>query len=200
MELHETQEKILHILTHRGDESWTRQRMMEELGLSTKSLVQHHLNQLLKKGYLRVDPNAPCGYSTYTIPKIPLIYLNMYGKARCGPDGRLLSGQPEDRLPISPKLIRGRAEDAFLVYAEGDSMWPEIQDGDLVIGLKQQEFHNGDIVIGALEGEAFIKRFRRVGDEQLLLESLHTDYDPLLVTPEAQLSLEGKYIGLVRQA
>lgn len=198
MELNRIQEKIMAIYRDQGNRKWTREQMKEALGLKSKELVQYHLNRLVARGYLKPNQQSPSGYIPYTIPKIPLVYLNLYGKAKCGPGGNILSGKPEDRLPIAARLIKGEPEEAFLVFADGDSMAPDIQDADMVIGSLRQTAENGDIVIGALNGEAFIKRFRRVNQDQILLESLNPAYEPMVVTEQDQLSIEGQYVGLIR--
>lgn len=199
MKLHPIQEKILSLHTDRaGERKWTRREVQEELGVSSVSVVQHHYNELVKKGYMKPSPLRPGSYVTMTIPEIPLVYLNMYGKARCGPDGSILSGHPEDRIGISSRLIKGRAEDAFLVIADGDSMLPEIKNNDLVLATKIERAENGQIVVGALDESPFIKRFKRINQDQILLESLNPDYEAMVATPDNQLVIEGMYIGLIR--
>ena len=199
MKLHPIQEKILNLHTNRADErKWTRREVQEELNISSVSVVQHHYNELVKKGYMKPSPLKPGSYVTMTIPEIPLIYLNMYGKAKCGPGGSILSGHPEDRIGLSSRLIKGRAEDAFLVIAEGDSMLPEIKDNDLVLGTCIDQPENGQIVIGTLDESPFIKRFRRISQEQILLESLNSDYESMVATSDSHLVIEGLYIGLIR--
>lgn len=199
MKLHPLQERILGLHTNRsGERKWTRREVQEELGVSSVSVVQHHYNELVKKGYLKPSPLQPGRYVTMTIPEIPLVYLNMYGKAKCGPNGSILSGHPEDRIGISSRMIKGRAEDAFLVVADGDSMLPEIKNNDLVIGTKTEQPTNGQIVIGVLDESPFIKRFKRINPDQILLESLNPDYESMVATPDNQLIIEGLYIGLIR--
>lgn len=201
MKLHPIQEKILELHTHRARERrWTRREVQEELGVSSVSVVQHHYNELVKKGYLKPSPLRPGQYVTMTVPEIPLVYLNMYGKAKCGPGGSILTGHPEDRIGISSRLLRGKAEEAFVVQADGDSMLPEIKDNDLVIGTKIENPENGQIVIGALDDSPFIKRFKRISTEQILLESLNPDYEAMVATPENNLVVEGLYIGLIRNS
>ena len=201
MKLHPIQEKILELHTHRARERrWTRREVQEELGVSSVSVVQHHYNELVKKGYLKPSPLRPGQYVTMTVPEIPLVYLNTYGKAKCGPGGSILTGHPEDRIGISSRLLRGKAEDAFVVQADGDSMLPEIKDNDLVIGTKIERPENGQIVIGALDESPFIKRFKRINSEQILLESLNPDYEAMVATPDNNLVVEGLYIGLIRNS
>lgn len=162
-------------------------------------MVQHHLNQLLDKRYIKQSANDPNVFLTYDTPQIPLVYLKNYGRAQCGPDGDILTGAVEDTIPIPSEILRGNPDDAFLVTASGDSMSPDIQDGDMVIGSKAETVETGQIVIGSLNGEAFIKRFRKIDSGEIILESLNGVYDSLLVRPgQDELRIAGRYIGLIR--
>ena len=65
------------------------------------------------------------------------------------------------QLPVS---LFGKGE-LFLLHARGDSMTGAgIDDGDLVLIRKQEEAHNGDIVVAFIEGEGnTLKRYRQYG-------------------------------------
>ena len=65
------------------------------------------------------------------------------------------------QLPVS---LFGRGN-LFLLHASGDSMTGAgINDGDLVLIRKQEEAHNGDIVVAFVEGEGnTLKRYRKYG-------------------------------------
>ena len=199
MILHEKQRQLLKLIASRPGERITRQEMMDTLGFSSKSVVQHHLNQLVEKRMLKTNPNKSGVYFTYDTPQIPLVYLKLYGRAKCGPDGDILSGVEEDTIAISSTLIKGKnPEDAFLVYADGNSMAPTILNKDIVIGLKGRTAENGDLIIGSLNGEALIKRYRQTGTDHILLESLNPDYETIVVTKHDQLIVAGHYLGLIR--
>ncbi len=64
-------------------------------------------------------------------------------------------------LPVS---LFGKG-DLFLLHARGDSMTGAgIDDGDLVLIRKQEEAHNGDIVVAFIEGEGnTLKRYKKYG-------------------------------------
>ncbi len=199
MDIHKTQEKLLNLLADNMDSPLTMRELQEKLDLSSPSLVHYHISQLEKKGYLKRNPNNPNDYQILTTPEEPITFLNLYGSARCGTDGTLLSGNPIARIPMSSKLIPFSTEQAFLIKAEGDSMIPEIKNEDIVIAKKQQTAKNGDIVICSLENEVKIKKFRKFSDEEFILESLNFNYDPIFVKRDMTFKIEGIFKGLIRR-
>ncbi len=199
MNLHKTQEKLLGLLTHNIDSPLSMRQLQEELDLSSPSLVHHHINQLEKKGFLKRNPNNSADYQILTTAEEPITFLNLYGSAKCGPEGTVLSGSPISRIPLSSSLISFSVDQAFLVKADGDSMNPEIRNEDLVVAKKQNTAENGEIVVCSLDGEVRIKKFRKVTNEVYMLESINIDYDPIVVEEGMTFNIEGVFKGLIRR-
>ena len=132
--------------------------MQEELNISSTSVVHHHIKELEKKGLLKKNPNNPNDYVVVMPEENETIFLNLYGLAECGPNGIILDGNVEDKIPVSAKLLGISLKDAFLVKARGDSMIPKINDGDLVVAVKNNNPQNNDIVVCVNNGEALIKK------------------------------------------
>lgn len=199
MSLHKTQEKLLEILTYSEETPLTMREICELLGLSSPSLVHHHIVQLEKKGFLKRNPNNPSDYQILTCPEEPIVFLNLYGSAKCGPDGTILSGNPTNRIPLSTRLLTFSADQAFLIKAEGDSMIPEIKNEDIVIAKKQQLANDGDIIVCSLDSEVRIKKFRRFSNTEYILESLNPVYNPIFVKDGMSFKIEGIFKGLIRR-
>lgn len=199
MNLHKTQEKLLKLLTSNLDTPLSMRQLRDELDLSSPSLVHHHINQLEKKGYLKRNPNNPSDYQILTKAEEPIAFLNLYGSAKCGPEGTLLSGNPTSRIPLPSSLISFSIDQAFLVRADGDSMEPEIKSEDLVVVKKQNTAENGEIVVCSLKGEVRIKKFRKVTNSIFILESMNTSYDPIVIEKNAGFKIEGVFRGLIRR-
>lgn len=188
--LHPTQEKLLRLLEDTIDEPLTIRELQDRLGLSSPSLVQHHIQQLEKKGYLKRNPDNPQDYHLLKNPERPVVYLNLYGLAQCGPNGSILDGAVIDRIPISTKLLSFPASEAFLVRARGDSMKPLIREGDIVIARKTNTADVGKLVVCVNNGEALIKRFYRA-DDHVLLESENRKYNPFVASRD-DFRIEGE--------
>lgn len=94
----------------------------------------------------------------------------------------------------SPK----EAEETFAVAVKGDSMYPKIEEDDLVIVHKQDCFENGDIVVAVdcSENTGFVKRAFQSADK-LTLESLNPQYAPMIFTGSKLQDI--KIMGVVRK-
>ncbi len=194
MDLHDKQIELLRILSNNVDSPLTVRQIQEELELSSPSLVQHHIKQLEKKKYIQRNPQNPRDYKILNDPDRLVSYVNVYGFARCGPDGRLLSGDPVDRMALSQKMINFNIEDAFIVIAESDSMEPKIHDGDLVIAKKCNQPNDGEVVVCSLDNKVMIKKIHL---EKMILVSLNQSYTPIIIDPNSQFYIEGVLRGVI---
>ena len=136
--IHPKQKALLDLLKKNIDDPMTIRELQDALKMSSSSIVQHHIQQLEKKGYLKRNPFNPKDYQVLSDPERPIVYLNLYGLAQCGPKGSILDGSPIDRIPIASRLIKFSTDEAFLLEAKGDSMIPKINPGDLVIVQKRR--------------------------------------------------------------
>ena len=183
-ELHSVQKRLLDALRDNQDAPLTIRELQDQLSLSSTSVVIHHLRQLEKRGYLKRNPFNPRDYQVITDgPERQFTYLNLYGLARCGPQGTILDGNPIDRVPVPSRLLSFPADEAFLVQAKGDSMAPRINDGDLVVARRTNTVDSGAVVVCVNAGEALIKKLHHQG-ERWILVSNNPAYDPLLASLE----------------
>ena len=155
--LHVTQEALLSLLKENIDSPLTIRELQELLEISSPSVVQHHILQLEKKGFLKRNPFNPKDYQILSDPERPIVYLNLYGLAQCGPKGSILDGDPIDRIPIASRLLKFPSDEAFLLEAKGNSMIPKIYPGDLVIVQKSKRADNGEVIICVNDSEVLIK-------------------------------------------
>ncbi|MCG8569562.1 MAG: HTH domain-containing protein [Spirochaetes bacterium] len=187
--LHPTQKKLLEILKANLAEPLTIRELQEILHLSSTSLVHHHIQQLEKKGHLKRNPANSTDYQIINDSEKQITYLNLYGMAQCGPNGRLLDGNPIDRIPISTKILGASGENSFIVEAAGDSMIPKIHAGDLVVAQKTQHADDGTIVVCVNKGKAFIKKIV-YQKEEVHLHSLNPAYPPFSADSQS-FAIEG---------
>jgi len=193
--LHPTQELLLDLLKRNIDDPLTIRDLKEELEISSTSVVFHHIKQLEKKGYLRRNPANPHDYQILADdPEKKITYLNMYGMANCNPSGSILDGSPIERIPISTRLIGFASKDAFLVKANGDSMKPKINPGDLLITKRNNKPENGKIMVCVYKGEVMVKKVI-VEKNNYILASLNQKYNPIMAD-EKDLQIEGEVRGI----
>ena len=93
-------------------------------------------------------------------------------------------------------------ENTICVRVCGDSMHPQIQDGDLVQVLKQETAENGDIVVIMDGNDAYVKRFIR-SNNGITLEALnstsHGGRNLIIVLNDNRMSISGG-VGALRRS
>lgn len=185
--LHPNQEKLIEILRTNIDNPLTMIELMEELDVSSTSVVHHHIIQLEKKGFLKRNPSNPRDYQLLQDPEKPITYINQYGLAECGSNGSILDGNPLDRIPIASKLLKFPASEAFMVIAKGNSMEPKIKQGDYVIAQRTNTALNGDIVVCVNQEVAIIKTYFK-NDIQVILHSANAiQHKPFIASDDFRI-------------
>lgn len=87
--------------------------------------------------------------------------------------------------------------DFFGLRIKGNSMYPKLENGDIVIVKKQSTADNGDVVIAMVNGDdATCKRYKRT-DTGIMLTSDNSEYSPMFYTNEQVQSLPVTIIGKV---
>jgi transcriptional regulator with XRE-family HTH domain len=76
-------------------------------------------------------------------------------------------------------LAHTKDDNAFYVRAEGDSMSPHIEPGDLVLIEPNAAVSNGDIVFARTDEGAVVKRLHITSNGQVMLMSLNSNYPPI---------------------
>lgn len=97
-------------------------------------------------------------------------------------------------MPISIES-NSEAERTICIKVCGDSMYPKIEDGDIIQVLKQNTAENGDVVVILDGDEAFVKKFIK-GKSGVILESLNPSYPPRKYTKTE--SNELRIVGIVK--
>ena len=195
--LHPTQARLLELLAKNVDDPLTVRELQDHLGVSSTSVVAHHIDQLEKKGYLKRNPSNPQDYQVLSDPERPVTYLNLYGLAQCGPNGSVLDGTPIDRLAISTKVLSFPSSEGFMVKARGDSMEPAIKEDDLIIARKTTEIRDGKVVVCVNDGQALVK-ILNVDDGRYILHSFNTQYNPFIASSD--FKVEGEVMGVIKKS
>lgn len=87
--------------------------------------------------------------------------------------------------------------DFFGLRIKGNSMYPKLENGDIVIVKKQSTADNGDVVIAMVNGDdATCKRYKRM-DAGIMLTSDNSEYSPMFYTNKQVQSLPVTIIGKV---
>lgn len=94
--------------------------------------------------------------------------------------------RPVDGLPV---------EELFYVKVRGDSMSPNIPSESYVLCRKQQDVESGEIAAVLIndDSEAILKKVRKL-DSVIMLESINTSYDPIIINGHNTATILGKAV------
>ncbi len=196
--LHPKQTELLEILRTHISDPLTMEELAERLNVSGKSVVFHHIKQLEKKGYLKRNPANPRDYIILKDPERNVIYLKMYGMAKCGPEGTILDGTPTRIVPVDPSMIYFPACKGFMVEAKGDSMESLIAPHDWLIVEQSHQPQNKDVVVCVNNGEVMVKRFTQDG-ENVILQSENPSYNPIVADRDS-FRVEGIVRSIIKRS
>ena len=157
---------------------------------NTKKLPTDRLEKIAK--YLNTSIEYLMGWEEEQKPqgiKIPVL-------------GTVAAGIPisavEDILDYEeiPQTWKNQGE-FFGLRIKGDSMKPDINDGDTVIVKQQPTANNGDIIIALVNGDdATCKKFEKL-DNGIMLISNNSEYSPMYFSNEEVITKPVVIIGKV---
>ncbi|ERO65341.1 transcriptional repressor LexA [Pseudomonas piscis] len=169
----------------------------QAFGFASRSVARKHVLALAEAGFIEVNPHQARGIRLLNQPRRPeLLEIPVLGRVAAGtPIG--VDAEIHGQLLLDPGMF-SRTPD-YLLRVQGDSMIDDgIFDGDLVAVCRSSDVRNGQTVIARLDGEVTIKRFERKGQGIRLLPR-NLAYQPIEVTADHELFIEGVFCGLVRQ-
>ena len=130
------------------------------------------------------------------IPYTPAPLVRVAGAVRCGPGGLAI----EEDLGYERADVPN-AKDYIYLRATGDSMAPQICEGDLALVHLQPDVESGELAVVVLGGEeGMLKRvIKREG--ALILQSFNASVEPRIVVGEAlnDVAIVGKVVQTVRK-
>ena len=179
----------------------SRNQLSESLGISY-STISDWING---KAYPRIDKIEMMA-NYFGINKSDLVEEHSKGEKNQGLKipvlGTVAAGIPisavEDILDYEevPQSWENQGE-FFGLKIKGDSMKPDINDGDTVIVRQQATANNGDVVIALVNGDdATCKKFEKL-DNGIMLISNNSEYSPMYFSNEEVVTKPVVIIGRV---
>ncbi|HUG57876.1 MAG TPA: transcriptional repressor LexA [Candidimonas sp.] len=187
----------------------TRAEIARALGFKSANAAEDHLKALAKKGAIELTAGASRGirlndsHPGNTIANalehagqaIAQLLVPLVGRVAAG-SPILAAEHVEREIGIEPALFAQTPD--YLLRVRGLSMRDAgILDGDLLAVKKTPDARNGQIVVARLGDEVTVKRLSRSGNRIELLPE-NPDFQPIIVTPDDEFSLEGIAVGLIR--
>lgn len=179
------------------------------MGVDHPQTVKHHIAQLEKAGFLRLDQ------SNKVVSRVErnndlnvdsLLVLPVMGFANCGSALSFAQDEVQGFLHISRRLIRNEGHAQFFILrATGDSMnrcdieGLAIEDGDfLLIDGSYRVPTNGDYVVSIIDGCANVKRFLQKGSNIALVSESTKDYLPIFIHEGDSYHVAGKVVKVIK--
>jgi repressor LexA len=169
------------------------QEIQAHFGFASHNAVVKHLQALVTKGAIKLQAGKARGITLLQESGLAVI-------------GRVAAGSPilaqeniETRVKFDANYFHPHAD--FLLRVKGMSMRNiGVIDGDLVAVHKTSDARNGQVVVARIGDEVTLKRYTRQGEKVRLLAE-NQDFAPIEVDPRsADFSIEGLFVGLIRQA
>jgi repressor LexA len=195
------QKRILELITNALEgfgESPTVREIMLELKVKSPRTVSHHLNQLEKKGYLLRTGDAKRNIiitgkaqnPLKNIVKVPLVGWTAGGTAIFAEENIL------DWIPVSARFFKLPTDEIFLLKVKGNSMSPNIEDGDVVIVKKQYTAETGETVVALLEDGTTVKKYLP-REDHIVLQPTNPEHEPIVVFPD-EIRIQGVVKGVLK--
>lgn len=175
------------------------EEMKEELGVSSNQSIFDLLNHLEKKKVIKKNKSRarsitllPLGFQLLNKANL----VSFLGTSSAGLPLEAIEAVGEwQELPANNIKVN---ENSFVVKINGDSMINAgINDGDLAMVKKQQEFNSGDIVLARIEDGTTIKRFISKGRSEAYLKPENPKYKVIPFTEDTQMI--GKVVSVFKK-
>lgn len=134
------------------------------------------------------------------IPASSMQMVRVIGSVKAGPGGSAC----EERLGVEPAYITGNADEYFYLKVIGDSMSPQINEGDLALVKCQNYADDGQLVVAIVRGEfndeGVIKQFKTYPSAVSLI-SFNPNYEPRFFPGKEmnRVRIVGKVVQTVRK-
>ena len=139
--------------------------------------------------------SGPERYGVRTASGIGHILLPLIGRVAAGYP-ILAAENIEKELSVDPNMFTQRPD--YLLKVKGLSMRDAgILDGDLLAIKKTTDARNGQIVVARIDSEVTVKRLSKHGSV-IELHPENPDFEPIVIRPGQDFSLEGIALGLIR--
>ena len=199
------QKEILdYVRTHIQDKGYA--PTLEEIGqhfrLSSMATVHKHLSNLAAKGLVERGWNRSRDMRVVDLEDTDqaTIDLPLMGRIAAGAPIEAIAERETISVPRHLVGTTGPGRRTFVLKVKGDSMIDDhIQDGDFVIVREADTAQNGDTVVALVDNDsATLKRFYRESDH-VRLQPSSPSMQPIRVTPDQPLRIQGIVVGLMRK-
>lgn len=213
--MHTIQQKLLELAQSKNLGKMTLREMGALIGEHSPQKIKHHLNQLEKRGLIRIDKikgvieKTEQGWVKGLLRKARLLTIPILGAANAGPAKLLAEPNIEGYLKVSSTMVSSHANHKlFALKVSGPSMnraeirERRIEDGDyVIIDSEDRDPKEGDIILSVIDGMVNIKRYHLDKEnEQIVLTSDSTqDFPPIHIHESDDFMINGKVVQVIKK-
>ena len=186
----------------------------EKVKISSTSVVNYYLDQLMKMGYLKRDTRVSRGLRlTNKVNEViqlvtETLHIPILGPIAAGP--LMLVPEPGidymndkeyNAVEIARSLLpsKEKGNDLYALEVKGDSMIDAmINDGDIVVMKPAQEARNGEMVAVRVNDEYTLKYFYKEKD-RFRLQPANPTMKPIFLKKNDPLEINGKVVMVIRK-
>lgn len=181
----------------------TRAEIAKTLGFKSANAAEDHLKALARKGAIELTAGASRGIRLTDTdePEQDGFIANL--SLQLPIIGHVAAGSPilaaehiEREIGVETSLF-SQTPDYLLKVRVLSMRDVGILEGDLLAVKKSSEARDGQIVVARIGDDVTVKRLQRKGGSVVLLPE-NPDFDPIVVQPSDEFSLEGIAVGLIR--
>jgi|TARA_B110000263_G_C15312298_1_gene514425 repressor LexA len=208
MELTDKQDKIFNFLKYfilEKDYPPSIRDIQNNCDISSTSVVDYNLKKLEEKGLIRRDKDISRGIELLGENNIRsrTVRIPLLGKIAAGipiqfPDDNTFNNVAIDSIELSKDQV-GSKTGLFALQIKGNSMIDAlIQDGDIIILEKTNQFDNGDMVAVWIESEnaTTFKRIYKNGNK-IKLEPMNKSMEPFFIDA-TDFNVQGRLVTSIR--
>ena len=176
----------------------THEEIRRGLKMSTKSLVNHHLKALERKGLIQREPDTPRGIKL--LNGLRSFRVPLLGQIAASAEPISFSDDDYDEgIELTADIVTEQ-DGLYALRVKGDSMIDAlINDGDIVVMRHQAVAEVGEMVAVRLKqsNETTLKKFYPE-DKQVRLQPANPNVKPIFVHP-SNVEVQGKVMAVIRQ-
>lgn len=186
----------------------------EKVKISSTSVVNYYLDQLMKMGYLKRDTRVSRGLRltnkvseviqmvTETL-RVPILGPIAAGPLMLVPEPGIdyMNDKEYNAVEIARSLLpnKEKGNDLYALEVKGDSMIDAmINDGDIVVMKPAQEARNGEMVAVRVNDEYTLKYFYKEKD-RYRLQPANPTMRPIFLKKNDPLEINGKVVMVIRK-
>lgn len=213
--VHRLQVKLLRIVQDKNLGQYTLREIGEFVGERSPQVIKHHLNQLEKKGLIRVDrakriiEKASQKWVNGLLKNARLLAIPILGSANAGPARLFAEENIEGYLRVSSTMIPvPPTRKLFALKVDGPSMNRAIvekktmDEGDyVIIDSTNRDPKNGDVVLSVIDGMANIKKFHldKENRQIVLMSESTNNFPPIHIHENDDFIVNGKVVQVVKK-